>query len=721
MGTDTKKTEEGEVIDLTEARSNRRAPGNPVPGADGEADRLVLDAATLLNSTLELREVLRRLADLALQTSGAQRASIFLLEGHVLRPTVAIGRSRNEDLWATFQDMGPVRLADIPSARQQLGQAASIPVEDAASSELIPREWAEHFDLRSLVLVPLRAVDEPCGLLVVDHATRRSFTAEDLRPLEALGACAGVAVRNARLYDTARQQATRQKALARGTSALVSHDDTRQVLSALTEAFADLTGAELCAVGLFDDDLARITTVSSTSGPAPVGAIPFTDIPTEILDELTEAWSTDARQPVTFGPHGWFGQVAGQPADYEHHLILPLTPEDRPRGAVVMGFAEETALDAEERRAVRDLSGLASVALERSALLDRLDRHSRHVEALYAISTALLDGADTVAIAERLNGLLAPDGVSVDRVVWRRHLQRRLGGATICDAEAEAWDADPAACVPVDGTLSVPMRLGDEVVGGLRVRPADLDEEEHTFVVAVARGVGEVVNRGVLRATLDEAARERAIGTERDRIAADLHDTVGQLFIAIGLMTRRLVEHLPADSRWRSKLERVSRLAGSGKWEIDQAVRALAFVPGPERDLPAALRELTDSFQSDSGISAMVDVHGDPARLEADVQRALYRVAHEALNNAWRHARCAAVHLSLQYQPDAVALRVRDDGVGLPPRTPGKSLAGIGLTSMRRAVKELDGELHLGNADPHGAEVRAQIPMAPPASPTGPT
>jgi signal transduction histidine kinase len=250
------------------------------------------------------------------------------------------------------------------------------------------------------------------------------------------------------------------------------------------------------------------------------------------------------------------------------------------------------------------------------------------------------------------------------------------------------------------------MRLGRRLVGAVRVLPADIEGEELAFVEALAHGVAEVASRGALRAAVEDASRERAIAAERGRIAADLHDTAGQLFVAIGLLSRREAEHLPGDSPWQQKFTRLAELADTGKWEISRAIQALAFFPEARRGIAPSLRALARSYESDSGIETFVEVSGTPTRLSPRIERALYRVAHEALSNAWRHSRCNIVRICLDFETTDVRLRVLDDGVGI--RRVG-SLIGVGIAGMRRSLTEVGGSLRLRPIKPHGTVVEARV------------
>jgi signal transduction histidine kinase len=255
------------------------------------------------------------------------------------------------------------------------------------------------------------------------------------------------------------------------------------------------------------------------------------------------------------------------------------------------------------------------------------------------------------------------------------------------------------------------MRLARRQVGSLRVVADDLDEGDLSFLEALASGVAEMASRGALRSSVEDSSRERAVAAERERIAADLHDTVGQQFVALGLMANRLVEQLPASSPWAARVRRLADLASGGKFEIDQAIRALTFVPAARRGLVPAVRGLCQLVALDSGLDILVDVTGRPVRLTAAAERALYRVVHEALTNAWRHARCSTVFVELAFTKTQVTVSVRDDGAGLTHRND-EDRAGKGVWSMRRTMAQVDGQLHVRGAEPRGTQVVAAVPRA---------
>ena len=679
-----------------------------LPDADG---RLLERVGLVLNSTLELPHVLASLSEVTLDFTGSDSCGVLLLRNGKLHPTIGIGAAADDERWKRFLAMDPIELDDQQWAFLHAGRA--IAFDDAtttpAITELVPKTWLHEFDIRALALVPLLAANEPCGLMAVDWRAPRTFELDEIRLLEAIASHAGVAVANARLFGMVRRRAQLQSALAKWAGILASPFDPEQIAARLVDAYSDLLPTRMCTVALLDDARTSVR-VASRGGRHIEGPLPLASASRELKTRLRDEWSV-AKRPVEVDDDPWLAEVlGGRDAGAAWYLLLPLSVAGHWRGAVVLGFAQGAEVDDDEREAAEALADIAAAAMERHDLVDRLGRQLRQLDALHRVSAALTEGADARHLVDELNDLLKGHGIEVVGITFRdRRLSRKLGGDEATPEERTAWRGRARAVTLPDGNLSLPMRVGSRVVGMLRVKPAGLDAAQRTFVDALARGLGEVVYRGALRDAVEEAARARAVAADRERMADDLHDTAGQVFVAIGLLARRQANALSESTPEAKTLLRLADLADGGKWEIEQAVRALTFVPAPRRGFVPSIRALAASVQADSGIHVSVEVVGEPVRLDPKIERALYRVFHQAITNAWRHAQCRAVRAVVRYTDRGVRLSVRDDGVGLTAR-PQDDRSHMGLAAMRRAVADVGGTVHICNADPTGVLVDATAP-----------
>jgi signal transduction histidine kinase len=662
-----------------------------------------------LRSPLELKAALRLLSGIVLETIDADHVSIFLLEEGGLLPAVALRREPSPEDWQAMKALGPIRLTR--KRAETFARGDPVLIDDVRSNGLVPSEITEQFALRSMAMVAMQSDGTTCGVLAVGRDQVRPFSAGEGEVLRSLAAHAARAVVEAHPFESVRRRARLQGALARGSARLAEPLDDVEIASRLVDAYGELLDPGICAVALVDDDQFRMTTLVA-SGPIerPV-PIPLNEVPSSLVRQVRDAWLvTGGPGPVEIEDEPWVDKVLGsRRAGVGRHLLLPLVVEERIRGAVVIGLRGQLQLDAEAGAAAQTMAAIGTAALERGRLLGRLARQVRQLETLHRLRADLAEGADTAALLNRLNEALKDHGVEVVGLALRdRRLTRHLRVPVPTIQERVVWE-DGRWLALEDGTQVVPLSLDGRPAGVLRVRAEVLDRPERLFVEALGNGLVEVASRAALRHALDDAERARALDVERTRLAHDLHDTVGQLFVTIHLLAGRLGTNLAPPSSEYAEIARIAELAAEGKRSLDDAIRALAFAPASKRSLPSALAALGRAVEHDSGITVSLTVGGRHQRLLSEVERALYRVAHEALTNAWRHSGCKQVRMALAFASSEVILRVEDDGSGIDGAT---SLQGpqMGLASMRRAMGEVGGSLEVASSASRGWVVEARVP-----------
>ncbi|WP_406289955.1 sensor histidine kinase [Embleya sp. NBC_00896] len=222
-----------------------------------------------------------------------------------------------------------------------------------------------------------------------------------------------------------------------------------------------------------------------------------------------------------------------------------------------------------------------------------------------------------------------------------------------------------------------------------------------------------------LRETVAElAVSERRAGVlaERERLSREIHDTIAQ-----GTSSLRMLLQA-ADRTWdtdpaaaRAHVRRAEEVAALGVEEIRRFVRDLAPVElAGDTGLAGGLVRVVERFRVEGGPDVALAVDGRVRPLTEPVEAALTRTAQGALANVREHARARAVHVTLTYLPDRVALDIRDDGVGFDPGlTRVGDLRGYGLPSLRRRLAEVGGELTLESAPGEGTALAATVPDRP--------
>jgi signal transduction histidine kinase len=203
---------------------------------------------------------------------------------------------------------------------------------------------------------------------------------------------------------------------------------------------------------------------------------------------------------------------------------------------------------------------------------------------------------------------------------------------------------------------------------------------------------------------------ELAALRERNRLARDMHDTLGHALVLIAVKieaAQRLeaVDPVRAAKEW----EATKALVRSTMSELRSSLAGLRVPALDERPFQKALAELVLATQQTSSIDVEMHLADGLDNLHRDVQEALYRVAQEALANVSRHASAQHAWLRVDADSETVCLDVEDDGVGLgeAPRNAGGHHYGI--VGMRERMAALGGTLTLGPRSGGGTRLQARV------------
>ncbi|MFD0316284.1 sensor histidine kinase [Streptomyces flavalbus] len=218
-----------------------------------------------------------------------------------------------------------------------------------------------------------------------------------------------------------------------------------------------------------------------------------------------------------------------------------------------------------------------------------------------------------------------------------------------------------------------------------------------------AVAVGEQRARHALQ---EYAARvaELSATAERNRVARDLHDSLGHHLTAISVQLEIAAEfrELDPDAAGRAMTE-ARRSVKLALGDVRQSVRALRGERRPS--LAAALAEW--ARDDGAGPRVTVEVRGDEDGYGAAELTALYRAAQEALTNALRHARASRVSVAVRLDEEAARLAVADDGCGFVPQ---QVTAGFGLTGMRERVHLVAGSVDVDSRPGGGTRLTVVVP-----------
>ncbi len=220
--------------------------------------------------------------------------------------------------------------------------------------------------------------------------------------------------------------------------------------------------------------------------------------------------------------------------------------------------------------------------------------------------------------------------------------------------------------------------------------------------------------------TREEEARSR-VAAERLRIAREVHDTVAHAIAIINVhagVTAYLLGKRP--ERAREALETIEHTSAQALHEMRAILGVLRDADNGRAPHPGLGQvDALAAMAREAGLDIDVEVTPSTEPLPSAVDHVAYRILQESITNVIRHAGPTRVTVALDYGPDALELRVTDEGPQVPTgavngRSPARAAEpGRGLVGMRERCGLLGGELTAGPRPSGGFEVKARLPLAP--------
>ncbi|HEX8773672.1 MAG TPA: chemotaxis protein CheB [Pyrinomonadaceae bacterium] len=199
---------------------------------------------------------------------------------------------------------------------------------------------------------------------------------------------------------------------------------------------------------------------------------------------------------------------------------------------------------------------------------------------------------------------------------------------------------------------------------------------------------------------------------ERRRIARDIHDHLGQQSTALRLQLEALKSICTPYEELCDQIEQTQTIAARLDADVDFLAWELRPAALDDLGLAAALAHFVREWSKHYNIPA--DFHGtgtDAQRPSPEVEINLYRIAQEALNNTYKHARASRVDVLLERRDDSVVLIVEDQGVGFDLNDKEQAEGGLGLLGMSERAALVGGALEIESVPGQGTTVFARVPL----------
>ena len=242
---------------------------------------------------------------------------------------------------------------------------------------------------------------------------------------------------------------------------------------------------------------------------------------------------------------------------------------------------------------------------------------------------------------------------------------------------------------------AISLSAGDGIDIEAREEKALLARIAVMYAVVAAVNLASRFERLRWRQSMD---RERELHRDRAELSRTIHDNVAQTAYMVGIGVDR-ARKLGADSydELIATLDATAELSKSVIWELRRPLDGGQIYEGTS--LVGMLKSHTSTFTTVTSTPAEVVVHGVEPELATEVRSRLFSIAHNALTNAFRHARAGRVEVELGFGADSVRLSVSDDGAGLPDDY---ARRGHGFAGMREDAQAVGGSLNVETVGRHG-------------------
>jgi signal transduction histidine kinase len=215
--------------------------------------------------------------------------------------------------------------------------------------------------------------------------------------------------------------------------------------------------------------------------------------------------------------------------------------------------------------------------------------------------------------------------------------------------------------------------------------------------------VAQIAHR--IRSRLEERV------AERERIARELHDTLLQGVQGLILRFQAVAERIPVEDRSREQLEAALAAADDVVVDARNRVRDLRGVESTG-DVCAIIEQLVAAVQFDPPMPIRIVVEGKAQTLHPLIAAEMTRIVREALFNIAHHARASSAEVVIGFESRQLAVRVRDDGVGIPEQVldRGHKEGHYGMVGMHERAERIGGALSITSGSEGGAEVTLTVP-----------
>jgi signal transduction histidine kinase len=200
---------------------------------------------------------------------------------------------------------------------------------------------------------------------------------------------------------------------------------------------------------------------------------------------------------------------------------------------------------------------------------------------------------------------------------------------------------------------------------------------------------------------------------ERRRIAVNLHDSLGQILVAIKQHALLAIQR-PADGQGlRLRLDEISGATSQAIEEVRQITHGLRPYQLDRLGLTQAIRASVSRASVNSSILFATRVEDIDGLFDKDAEIHVYRIVQEAVTNVVKHSAATEAAVVIKKKPGVVSLSIRDNGKGFDPAKPSSQPhdLGYGLNGIAERVRILGGTLTIDSRPGQGSSLSVEVPL----------
>ena len=218
------------------------------------------------------------------------------------------------------------------------------------------------------------------------------------------------------------------------------------------------------------------------------------------------------------------------------------------------------------------------------------------------------------------------------------------------------------------------------------------------------------------QAQIIEQQRSLAMFREREQLARELHDGIGQVLGFASLKmgaTRKLIADGKLDKA-DDQLAHLENAVAEAHADVRETILNLRTAPAGEKPFFASLQHYLDGYRQNYGIQVDLSIGAgvDESLLNPEAQMQLFRILQEAFSNTRKHAEMDRMRASFELEDGLLRMRIQDNGKGFDPRQAiAAESAHFGLRFMRERAEQLGGSLQVNSAPGEGTCVVVTVPV----------